>query len=148
MKLEEEAFPPCERLGSIMMQQQTLLRTSGLLLAELGATVAGYLLFARSGNSGLITKLAVGLPFRRQGIGSTLLKQGIAELERPGRRTTISEIQLHVDPTRTAAQSLYESHGFVREVLLTGYYGDARDALLMCRRHSVADSSMGSSQMP
>ena len=48
-----------------------------------GATLSGYLLFSRTGGCGLITKLAVGAAFRRRGIGSALLRRGIAELERP-----------------------------------------------------------------
>ena len=48
LSLENECFPACERLGGPLMQQQTALRTSGLLIAELGATFAGYLLFSRS----------------------------------------------------------------------------------------------------
>ena len=51
-----------------------------------GATLSGYLLFSRTGGCGLITKLAVGAAFRRRGIGSALLRRGIAELERPHRR--------------------------------------------------------------
>jgi ribosomal protein S18 acetylase RimI-like enzyme len=98
-----------------------------------GATLSGYLLFSRTGGCGLITKLAVGAAFRRRGIGSALLRRGIAELERPHRRPPPSEIQLHVDPERTEARRLYEAFGFQRAALLAGYYSDNRDALLMRR---------------
>ena len=133
VELEKEAFPPCERLGPFLMQQQTSLRTSGLLVAEFGLTLAGYCLFTRTASSGLISKLAVASAFRRRGIGSELLKRGISELEQPGRRCGPSEILLHVDPGRPEARKLYESFGFVRSTLLPGYYSDARDALLMRR---------------
>lgn len=133
LEIEQSSFPPCERLGPILMQQQASLRTSGLLLAELSTSVCGFLLFSRMGGSGLITKLAVASPFRRRGIAASLLRRGIEELERPSRRTGASEIQLHVDPQREGACRLYESFGFERVQLLENYYTDARDALLMRR---------------
>ena len=120
------------------MQQQAALRTSGLLVAEMGSAFAGFLLFSRTASSGLIAKLAVCAHFRRCGVGSALLRHGIAELERPQRRgATVSEILLHVDPAREEARQLYEAHGFNRAALLPGYYTDApgstRAALLMRR---------------
>ena len=133
LAIENEAFPPCERLGPILLQQQATLRTSGLLLAELGATVTGFLLFTRIGHTGLITKLAVSGAFRRCGIASSLMRRGIEELERPQRRTRLAEIELHVDPSRTEAQHLYENFGFSKVARLPNYYQDARDAILMRR---------------
>ena len=75
LAIEEEAFPPCERLGGTLMQYYATLRTSGVLLAEVGSSVAGYLLYSRTADSGLIAKIAVGDAFQRQGVGSALLKQ-------------------------------------------------------------------------
>ena len=125
-----------------------LCRSNGLVVAQMGATFAGYLLFARMATSGLISKLAVSLPFRRRGIGSALLQRGVFELLRSGRRPP-SEIILHVDPQRAGARALYERCGFRAGELLPGYYADgpagaggvgARDALVM-RRTSEQSSS-------
>ena len=68
------------RLGPHLMAAATL-RTSGLLLAEIGATLGGYLLFSRHGNTGLVTKLAVASPFAVE--TGPLLRRGIEELEKP-----------------------------------------------------------------
>ena len=100
LDIEEDCFPQCERLGPVLMQQHVTLRTSGLLIAEMSAGVCGYLLFTRTGGTGLITKLAVSAAVRRQGVASSLLRRGIQELERPTRRAGATEIQLHVDPQR------------------------------------------------
>ena len=127
------------------MQEQARLRTSGLLLAEIGATVSGYLLFSRFGASGLVTKLAVAPPFRRRGIASALLRRGIQELEKPTRKSHLHDIQLHVDPARPEARALYEAHGFTKQALLPAYYGDARDALLMRRIVNPKAASSSSS---
>lgn len=134
LALEREAFPPCEQLGGVLMQQQAALRTCGLLVAEVGLSVAGYCLFSRTASSGLISKLAVGSAFRRRGIGSSLLSRGIEALEQPTRRGVgADEIMLHVDPARTGACDLYRSFGFERMQLLPQYYTDGRSALYMRR---------------
>ena len=86
LDIEVEAFPPCEQFGSVLLQQQAAMRTCGMLVAEIGLSVAGFCLFSRTAGSGLISKLAVSSAFRRRGVGSTLLSHGIAELEQPTRR--------------------------------------------------------------
>jgi ribosomal protein S18 acetylase RimI-like enzyme len=149
LQLEQESFPPCEQLGAALMRQQAALRTSGLLIAELGATFAGYLLFSRTAGSGLITKLAVASPFRRRGIGSALLRHGISELERPGRRHAgTPEIMLHVDPSRTGAQRIYEAFGFKQAAVLPDYYSDARDAVIMKRVNPQLEAQLGKDSAP
>ncbi|KAL1500106.1 hypothetical protein AB1Y20_012779 [Prymnesium parvum] len=131
LRIEEEAFPPCERLGGALMQHHATLRSSGVLLAEVGGAVAGYLLHSRTAEAGLIAKFAVGAEFRRQGVGSALLKQGILELQGSSRRGGPKEIMLHVDPSRAGAVKLYEAIGFERHELLPAYYADQRDAIVM-----------------
>ena len=47
LTIENECFPPCERLGTLFkpfIEQ----RSNGLLLAELGSLAAGYLVFSRT----------------------------------------------------------------------------------------------------
>lgn len=134
LELECEAFPPCEQLGSVLLQQQAALRTGGLLIAEVGMHVVGFCLVSRSASSGLIAKICVGSAFQRRGVGSSLLARGIAELEQPTRcGVGVNEIMLHVDPERTGACNLYRAFGFERMALLPQYYTDGRAALLMRR---------------
>ena len=112
------------------------------LVADSDGQIVGGIMFSpatgRTADGEEVFGLALGpvavLPdFERRGIGSALLRRGIAELERPHRRPPPSEIQLHVDPERTEARRLYEAFGFQRAALLAGYYSDNRDALLMRR---------------
>ena len=138
LALETEAFPECERLGNFGMQEHAMQRTAGLLVAEPDGPPPppepdpmGFLIYTRTGDAGIIMKLAVGAAFRGRGVGRALLRFGISELRRPTRRAPPSTIMLHVDPSRTAARGLYESMGFVQEQHLTRYYADGRDALLM-----------------
>lgn len=147
----QEVFPPCERLGAPLLQHHAALRTSGVLVAEIGTDVAGFLLFSRTADTGIIAKVAVAGAFQRQGVGDALLQQGIAELsgQTSRRRTPPAEIMLHVDPERVGARRLYESRGFVQEELLKKYYEGQRDAIVMrwrphgeaARRPSVATAA-------
>ena len=84
LAIEQEAFPPCERLGGPLMQYQATLRTSGVLLAELEGSVAGYLVYSRTASLGLIAKIAVGTNYQRQGVGSALLKKVSPNRRPPG----------------------------------------------------------------
>mmetsp|Transcript_30192 Transcript_30192/g.51581 ORF Transcript_30192/g.51581 Transcript_30192/m.51581 type:complete len:140 (-) Transcript_30192:197-616(-) len=114
------------------MTHQASLRTAGLIVAEAGGAVAGFLFFSRSAEACTITKLAVAPSCRRQGVGGELIERGVAEIlecrRSPRSRT---EIMLHVDPTRRSACRLYERHGFVQHELLRNYYDGARDAVVM-----------------
>jgi len=129
--LEVEAFPECERLGAAF-ESVALQRTNGLLVAEVGDALAGYLLYARTASSGIITKVAVSSEYRRQGIGSALLHHGVRQLAAHSRRAPL-EVFLHVDPSRFGALRLYENNGFEPYQRISRYYDDKRDAILMRR---------------
>ena len=68
--------------------------------------------------------------------------QGVVELQRGARRQGVSEIMLHVDPSRGGALRLYEAAGFVQDELLRDYYSDKRDALVMKLRMAPPTSTV------
>jgi [ribosomal protein S18]-alanine N-acetyltransferase len=142
LAIENEAFPPCERLGGPLLQHHAKLRTSGLLVAEIGSAVAGFLLYSKQADTAVIAKIAVASAFQRQGVGGALLQHGIFELQYSSRRPT-SELMLHVDPERLGARALYESKGFVQTELLRNYYEDQRDAIVMKLRRDPAAPQRG-----
>ena len=133
LAIENEAFPPCERLGSVLLPQTALQRNNGLLVAHAEEDFAGYLLFSRTAEESIIMKLAVEAAHRGCGVGSMLLRRAIEELEQPTRRGDARPIVLHVDPSRDAARRLYSGAGFADVELLPRYYADERDAILMRR---------------
>lgn len=72
----------------------------------------------------------VAISHRRRGIGRRLLDEAIAWARGAG----VCKLELHVFPWNTAAVSLYERAGFVREGYRTGHYrraGAEVDAILM-----------------
>ncbi len=105
----------------------------GLLIAEDGyGRVAGYAL-VRVGlrwlgtRRGGITSIAVDPAQRRRGLGSALMSAALKYLRENG----VEQADLEVDVSNRAAQSLYESFGFVPSRVLPHYYGPDKDGLKM-----------------
>lgn len=77
-----------------------------------------------------VVSIAVREPYRRMGIGSSLLNQAIKN----GRREyKASECYLEVRVTNNPAISLYEKIGFVKVKRNLGYYMDGEDAWVMAK---------------
>jgi ribosomal protein S18 acetylase RimI-like enzyme len=81
-----------------------LIPSGGVTVACVGGEVAAVLAIARESNVGWIDQLYVRPGFTRQGLGSLLLTQALASLERPVRLYTFQE--------NTAARAFYERYGF------------------------------------
>lgn len=81
-----------------------------------------------------ITNVAVSSEFRRKGIAVEILK----ELMKGGEKMGVENYTLEVRAQNTAAISLYEKLGFVREGLRKNFYENPRDdALIMWKRKEV-----------
>ncbi|DAZ97176.1 TPA: hypothetical protein N0F65_004026 [Lagenidium giganteum] len=73
---------------------------------------------------GYIAMLAVDKKYRKQGIGSGLVKQAIDAMIAKG----CDEIMLETEVTNKGAIRLYENLGFVRDERLVKYYLNGNDA--------------------
>ena len=76
-----------------------------------------------------ITDIVVKEVFRRQNIGSIILKQ-LIDL---AKKQTITSITLEVNSTNIPAQKLYEKFGFKRVGLRKKYYNNTDDAVIMTK---------------
>ena len=76
-----------------------------------------------------ITDIVVKKSFRRQNIGSILLKQLIALAE----KENITSITFEVNSNNITAQKLYEKFGFKRVGLRKKYYNNTDDAVIMTK---------------
>ncbi len=119
----------------------------GLLVAvDDDRHVVGYVL-VRTGlrwlgvKRGGITSIAVGPANRRRGFGRALMAAALRYLGDNG----VDEADLEVNVSNRAAQSLYESFGFVQSRVLPEYYGPAGDGLKMVLdlRRAVARPNAG-----
>lgn len=73
-----------------------------------------------------ITNIAVDKPFRRKGVGDTILKAIINDLK------DFSFISLEVRVSNVAAINLYKKHGFVSQGIRKGFYSHpTEDANIM-----------------
>ncbi|HTS89454.1 MAG TPA: ribosomal protein S18-alanine N-acetyltransferase [Gemmatimonadales bacterium] len=98
------------------------------LVAECGPTIGGYLVARLVAGEAEILNLAVGPEDRGKGLGSELLRRGVAGLAAKGAR----EIYLEVREHNLVAQQLYRSLGFRPVGLRARYYRNpVEDALVL-----------------
>ncbi|TFK47236.1 acyl-CoA N-acyltransferase [Heliocybe sulcata] len=77
-----------------------------------------------SANRGYIAMLSVSKLWRKKGIASTLVRKSIDVMKEHG----VREIVLETEFDNSAALSLYESLGFIREKRLYRFYLNGKDA--------------------
>ena len=98
------------------------------LIADLEGVIAGYGVLMISFDEATISNIAVGEPFRGQGIGEKLLR----ELIRRGREKGAERFTLEVRVSNSNAISLYRKLGFESVGVRKGFYERPReDALIM-----------------
>jgi ribosomal protein S18 acetylase RimI-like enzyme len=78
---------------------------------EVDGTLVGFLLAGSTGDTGYIQRLAVGPPFRRCGVASSLLSESLTWLAAVGCTTVV----VNTERDNAAAIALYDSLGFVAE---------------------------------
>lgn len=101
------------------------------LVVELGGCVVGFTCFRVVGGDAELLNLAVLPSFRRQGIGSFLVKQTLLEVAEKG----ATRIFLEVRDSNLPALRLYERFGFQPVRRRPGYYTNPpADAVVLQRR--------------
>lgn len=99
---------------------------SQYIVAKLNNEIIGFGGIWKAVDDMHITDIVVRKDFRRQSIGSILLKQLISLAE----KQNITAITLEVNYTNLAAQKLYEKFGFKRVGLRKKYYNNTDDAII------------------
>jgi len=108
-----------DRKGLIVAEDEDR-RIVGYALARVGVRWFGI-------RRGGITSIAVDPSHRRRGFGQALLTSAIEYLQ----ESEVDEADLEVNVANRAAQSLYESFGFVQTKMLPHYYGPNQDGVKM-----------------
>lgn len=114
-----------------------LLRRSDadLYVAQVGARVVGYTAFWCVMDQGELGNVSVAPPWRRKGIGQSLVETVIARAADRG----VREVYLEVRVSNTGAQKLYYTYGFEEVGRRRNYYMDPmEDALVMRKLLGVA----------
>ncbi len=106
----------------------------GFLVATRGETIAGYVVadvtptYGR--DLGHVKDIAVHPDHRGLGIGSALLSHVLGVLAARGADT----VKLEVRESNSGAKRLYREFGFEPLRLVSGYYDDGEDAIVMLRK--------------
>ena len=99
------------------------------LIAEDGATLAGFAIGHRRGAKGHVVTIDITPGSRRRGAGKLLLAELLRRLGEGGAK----EIRLEVDARNAGAIRFYEQMGFRATRTLKDYYDDGVDGLEMVR---------------
>jgi ribosomal-protein-alanine acetyltransferase len=97
------------------------------LAAEEGGELIGYGGITVAADSCDLENILVAEPYRRSGVGGSLLNELISLASSKGAR----EIFLEVRVSNSAAMKMYLSHGFAGVYARTRYYSDGEDCLVM-----------------
>jgi ribosomal-protein-alanine N-acetyltransferase len=127
-RIEQTAFPQPWPFRAF----EQYLDDAGFLVAEDGPVV-GYVVADSVPNHGRplghVKDLAVREDRRGEGIGATLLRRALGELDSRG----VGSVKLEVRESNRRARQLYERHGFVHRRTVPRYYSDGEDALVLVR---------------
>lgn len=100
---------------------------SHIWILEEQTLVIGYICTWFIQDEGQIVNVAVLPEYRRQGVGSTLVRHVLQEAKRQG----IQVLSLEVRSSNRAAFDLYAKFGFQQTAVRKQYYENGEDALLM-----------------
>jgi ribosomal-protein-alanine N-acetyltransferase len=125
-EIEEECFADPWSEGSF--KEELANAVALYYVAKNGDKVAGYAGMWHVVTEGHITNVAVTGPFRRQGIGESLLRK----LESVAREKEMIGLTLEVRKGNKPARRLYERMGYKPEGVRRRYYADnGEDAIIM-----------------
>ncbi|MGZ4856940.1 MAG: ribosomal protein S18-alanine N-acetyltransferase [Methanobacteriaceae archaeon] len=101
---------------------------AGFLVAQQDNIIVGYIIFwIKFEDEGHIISIAVDQKFRRQGIGTQLVKTTLEIFK----KYNIRNIQLEVRVENKKAREFYQELDFVEKNFTPHYYEDGEDAVVM-----------------
>ena len=132
VELEKRSFvDPWSRVA--LEQELVADRLRLPLVAEATGKVVGYLMAWKIVDQLHVMNIATDPDFRRQGVGTALLRAAAGQAAEMG----MVEITLEVRQSNQEARAFYLWHGFIETGLRKRYYVDnGEDAIIMTRRAS------------
>jgi ribosomal protein S18 acetylase RimI-like enzyme len=97
------------------------------IVAEISGAIAGYMCTHIVQNTGEIESIAIDLPFRRQGVATTLVEHTLRQLYASG----ITSVELQVRTTNIGGILFWQNLGFSPSGILPSFYDDGAEALQM-----------------
>lgn len=127
MEIEEKSFPSAWTMD--FFRHEIYNPLSHFLVATLGKTVVGYIVFWVITDESHVANLAVHPDYRRQNIGDIILKFAIHFSRSKGARL----ITLEVNEKNIAAIALYGKNEFKQVGKRIKYYENRDDAFILTR---------------
>jgi len=132
--VEEICFQPPFRFSRTYMRQVFASPAAATWMAEENRTIAGFAivewLTESDETTAYIQTIEVLPEFRRKGVAVELMRR----LEDSAGKADAKLIWLHVDAENTAAQRLYEAHGYTQKGREENYYPRSRAALIYAKQ--------------
>ncbi len=127
LQLEESSFPDPWTRNNFSHEVVTN-EFSNACVIEVDGELAGYAVYWCFDIEAHLANFAIDSRYRRQNVGSILLKHVIEDI----RNKNIGNIYLEVRASNVAARKLYAKHGFVEDGVRKNYYlKEKDDAVLM-----------------
>ncbi len=138
MTINKKYLPENYPAGFFMKQYKDF--PEAFLVAEADEKIVGYMMCRlekgissfqfKYCNRGHIVSIAISPKYRRQKIGTNLLKKAVEAIKQRG----IKEIFLEVRVTNSSAIDLYEKEGFTKTKVIPRYYRDGESAYVMAKK--------------
>ncbi|SHI74378.1 [SSU ribosomal protein S18P]-alanine acetyltransferase [Malonomonas rubra DSM 5091] len=135
LQVEQQSYPHPWSSGQFRQELNNAVSSVELLWHD--EQLAGYICYWLIAGEMQILNVATAPEFRRQGVGSRLLQHAFDRCASRG----LERAWLEVRTGNAAAIALYRKHGFVADVVRSGYYRDGEDALLMVKDFPPAGQS-------
>jgi [ribosomal protein S18]-alanine N-acetyltransferase len=126
MALERAGFAESEQWSERSWRGELLADHRRILLARTYEP-AGVISFGVVGELADLNRLVVAPAHRRHGVGSELVRAGLATVRAAGARAVILEVDFSNEP----AIALYQRLGFEQLTVRDDYYGPGRPALIL-----------------
>ena len=111
-----------------LLRAYLALAGDGFMVAVAEGKVVGYVIgVIERGNVGHVISLAVRPSWRRHGIGKLLLSSLLCYFG----KHNVPRVYLEVRRSNSAAAALYKRYGFKEAGVITNYYPDCEDAIVM-----------------
>lgn len=124
MRIQFQSFDDPYPVGIII---DLFNKGAGFLVAQVGRSVVGYIIFWIRDGLGHIISIAVDERFRQMNIGSLLLNNALKLIH----RNNISTVKLEVRKSNIAARKFYLKKGFKQVQYFEKYYSDGEDGIIM-----------------
>jgi ribosomal-protein-alanine N-acetyltransferase len=129
-RLDQACFPPGISYSKATLRYFLTLPSADCTIAMEGAKIAGFILTEENPPLAHVITLDVAAAFRRQGVGSELLKESEKNLALRGVRSVL----LETATDNEAAVAFWKRHGYRVEAVLKRYYLTRLDAYEMRKR--------------